>query len=166
MPAIALGALDTNLLALTSAYAALANGGIFIAPRLFVSVNDGADEELITSPIVEEKVADENAVYVLTNILQGALERGTGKRSCVPWATAPPRRARPGPPGRARRVVRGLYADLGGRGLGWVRRQFRLGLTGASAAAPIWAEFMKCAAPYHEQSAFLAPPGWYLRRWI
>ena len=79
MPALALGALDVSLLNLTSAYAALADGGVLATPRLYSKVLDRSGKELAEAPSLQERVASEPAVFVLTNILQGVIERGTGK---------------------------------------------------------------------------------------
>ena len=40
VPSLALGSVDTNLLSLTAAFSALANGGFYVTPRLFLTATD------------------------------------------------------------------------------------------------------------------------------
>jgi penicillin-binding protein 1C len=71
--ALALGSADVTLLALTNAYRALANGGVFSPPRL-----RGA-------PAVSRRVADAAAVHLVTDILadNGARARTFGLDSAL-----------------------------------------------------------------------------------
>lgn len=70
-PAIALGAIDTTLFQLTSAYATLANNGIKTEPRFTLQAKEKYYDGL--------KIAGPGPTFVLTNILQGVIERGTAK---------------------------------------------------------------------------------------
>ncbi|MCB0336242.1 MAG: transglycosylase domain-containing protein, partial [Bdellovibrionales bacterium] len=67
-PAIALGALETNLTHITAAYAALANGGMHVQPRFFDQVVSTGGDLIARSPVDVHQAANEGAVYVLTNI--------------------------------------------------------------------------------------------------
>lgn len=159
VPSLALGALDTNLLRLTAAYAALANGGVYLQPRLFTSALDSSGERLATAEIVEERVSDENATYVLTNILEGVLSRGTGKGARSKGFS----RAAAGKTGtsdNARDAWFVGYTPTLATGV-WVGFDDNspIGITGGAAAAPIWGEFMKCSSPFVPPGDFLPPPG-------
>jgi penicillin-binding protein 1B len=159
VPALALGAVDATLLQLTSAYGALANSGVFTHPRLFTSARDEDNDQLATSTIREEVVADENAVYVLTSIMEGVLDRGTGKGARAAGFS----RAAAGKTGTSNdardawfigftpNLVAGVWVGLDDNS--------PLGLTGGGVASPIWGEFMKCASPYFRDSPFVAPRG-------
>ncbi|MCO6432450.1 MAG: PBP1A family penicillin-binding protein [Deltaproteobacteria bacterium] len=157
VPSVALGAVDTNLLRLTAAYAALANGGRYVAPRLYIAALD-ADQELVAaSPIYEAQLADENAVYVLTNILQGVLERGTAKvvRSLGFMRTAAGKTGTSNDTRDAWFI--GFTPNLAvGVWVGFDDNS-KIGLTGGALAAPIWTKFMQCAAPFHEALDFVKP---------
>lgn len=159
VPALALGATDTTLLDLTAAYAALANGGVYIAPRLFVSARDNDGQPLATSPVEEEPVADEDAVYVLTNILQGVIDRGTGKAVRRLGYTGPAA-GKTGTSSDARDAwFVGFTPDLAtGVWVGYDDNR-KIGLTGGVLAAPIWTAYMKCVAQFHAISDFVPPPG-------
>lgn len=158
VPAIALGAVDTTLLDLSAAYGALANGGRYVNPRLFLSVNDPSEGELLSNEIIEDQVADEGAVFVLTNILQGVIERGTGRviRQLGYSGTAAGKTGT-SDEGRNSWFV-GYSPDLvSGVWVGYDDNA-PTDLSGAVAAAPIWANYMKCAAPFVESTDFLMPP--------
>lgn len=159
LPSLALGALDTNLLRLTAAYAAIANGGVFISPRMYVAAFDGDNERLSAPKIVEQRVADENATFVLTNILQGVIERGTAQSVRRSGFTGPAA-GKTGTSDSARdawfvgftpNLVAGVWVGFDDNA--------QTGLTGGGAAAPVWADFMKCSAIYLSEANFIPPPG-------
>jgi penicillin-binding protein 1B len=159
VPALALGALDTNLLRLTAAYGALANGGVYIAPRLFISALDSGGDRLAVSPPAEERVSEENATFVLTNILQGVVERGTAKGVRAKGFTQPAA-GKTGTSDNARDAWFVGFTPTLTAGV-WVGFDDNspLGLTGGATAAPIWGEFMKCSEPYFAEAGFIAPRG-------
>lgn len=159
VPALALGALDTNLLRLTAAYAALANGGIYVQPRTFISALDGDGSRLMAAQPHEERVAEENATFALTTILQGVIERGTGK-AVRARGFSRPSAGKTGTSDDARDAwFVGFTPNLAaGVWLGFDDNA-PLGLTGGAAAAPIWGEFMRCSAPFFTESAFIPPRG-------
>lgn len=159
VPSLALGAVDATLLQVTSAYGALANSGVYTHPRLFTSARDEDNDQLATSTIREEVVADENAVFVLTSIMEGVLERGTGKGARSAGFKRPAA-GKTGTSNDARdawfvgftpNLVAGVWVGLDDNS--------PLGLTGGGIASPIWGEFMKCASPYFRESPFLSPRG-------
>lgn len=159
VPALALGALDTNLLRLTAAYAALANSGMYIQPRLFVAALDSDGDRLSASTIFEERVAEESSTYVLTNILQGVIERGTGKGARSRGFDRPAA-GKTGTSDNARDAWFMGFTPTLTAGV-WVGYDDNspLQLTGGAAAAPIWGEFMKCSAPYFGNADFIPPRG-------
>ncbi len=98
---VSLGAAETTLLNLTSAYAPFVNGGMKIEPKLITRIQDrrgktiffeksrkciGCDKfinEGVEFPSIENsniKVISEETAYQMTSILQGAVERGTAKK--------------------------------------------------------------------------------------
>jgi penicillin-binding protein 1B len=157
IPALALGATDTSLLALTAAYGALANSGNYVAPRLFISVVNQDGQVVAKQDLLEEAVANQDAVYVLTDILQGVVERGTaaslrrlGVTREVAGKTGTSNEARDGWfVGFSPNIVAGVWVGYDDNSV--------LGLTGAQAAIPIWSAFMKCADPFIEPLQFIPP---------
>ncbi len=98
---ISLGSAETTLLNLTSAYCSFVNGGKLITPVLIDRIQDGEGNTVINNenrkcancdkisftgkefPEIEdnyEKVISPQTAYQLTSILQGVVERGTGKK--------------------------------------------------------------------------------------
>ena len=98
---VSLGAAETTLLNLTSAYAPFVNGGEKVEPKLISRIQDrrgktifqkkgktclGCDKfinENIKLPFIEstsEKVISEETAYQMTSILQGTVQRGTAKK--------------------------------------------------------------------------------------
>ncbi|HEU5320865.1 MAG TPA: penicillin-binding protein 1A, partial [Methylomirabilota bacterium] len=76
---LALGTADLTLLELTSAYAAFANQGTWIAPTTLRYVTDAQGKLLEEhAPEGKEAVSPEMA-YVITHMLRGVVERGTGQ---------------------------------------------------------------------------------------
>ena len=98
---VSLGAAETTLFSLTSAYAPFVNGGKKIEPKLISRIQDrrgktifqekitkciGCDKFInneIELPKIEnnsEKVFSEETAYQMTSILQGVVQRGTAKK--------------------------------------------------------------------------------------
>ena len=98
---VSLGAAETTLINLTSAYAPFVNGGKKIEPKLISRIQDrrgktifkeknrkciGCDKfeiNKITFPRIENKndrVISEETAYQMTSILEGAVQRGTAKK--------------------------------------------------------------------------------------
>tara|TARA_B100001093_G_scaffold1570_1_gene1567 strand:- start:2180 stop:4537 length:2358 start_codon:yes stop_codon:yes gene_type:complete len=98
---VSLGAAETTLINLTSAYAPFVNGGKKIEPRLISRIQNrrgstifkeknrkcvGCDEFInneIKFPTIEnknERVISEETAYQMTSILKGAVQRGTAKK--------------------------------------------------------------------------------------
>jgi penicillin-binding protein 1A len=98
---VSLGAAETTLMSLTSAYAPFVNGGKKVEPNLISRIQDrrgktifksknrkctGCDEFInndVKFPIIENKndrVISEETAYQMTSILQGAVQRGTAKK--------------------------------------------------------------------------------------
>ncbi len=98
---ISLGSAETTLLNLTSAYCAFINGGKLIKPVIIDRIQDGEGNTIINNenrkcancdqisftgkefPKVEDnfnQVISSQTAYQITSILQGVVERGTGKK--------------------------------------------------------------------------------------
>ena len=98
---VSLGAVETTLIDLTSAYAPFVNGGNKINPKLISRIQDrrgktifqeknrkciGCDKFIIDEINLPEikstnkKIISEETAYQMTSILQGSVERGTAKK--------------------------------------------------------------------------------------
>ncbi len=98
---ISLGSAETTLLNLTSAYSSFVNGGKLISPVIIDRIQDSEGNTIINNenrkcmncdkisftgkdyPQIEdnyEQVMSEQTAYQVTNILEGVIKRGTGKK--------------------------------------------------------------------------------------
>ena len=98
---VSLGAAETTLISLTSAYATFVNGGFKIEPTLISRIQDRRGKTILQKKNREciscdkfineenelpgiqnnsERVISEETAYQMTSILQGAVERGTAKK--------------------------------------------------------------------------------------
>jgi penicillin-binding protein 1A len=79
VPSIALGTAGVTALELTSAYTTFARLGTAVAPR-FVTKVENSDGRLLWQPVVTPReVMDSAAAYLITDMLEEAVERGTGR---------------------------------------------------------------------------------------
>ena len=100
---MALGSGETTLARLVSGYAAFVNGGHVVQPKLVDYIEDrygrvlnGEKTQMIewesdllppTADDASEPLSDEQSLYQIVSILQGAVERGTGRQAQVPGHT-------------------------------------------------------------------------------
>lgn len=102
--AMVLGAAESTLLRMTRAYSMIANGGQFIEATLLDRIQDRNGRTILADPTVHcsgcdastlqlggiphlvygsKQVADPASIYQLTSILEGVIQRGTGKKLSV-----------------------------------------------------------------------------------
>ena len=147
---------------MTTAYGGLANGGILTSPRMFISVLDPQGALLHSSNIEEKYVANPAPVFVITNLMQGVVERGTGnviRRKKFTYPVA----GKTGTSNDTRDAwFLGFTPEIAaGVWIGFDDNA-KLGLTGSSGAAPIWADFMKCSAIFPTRALFYTSAWSYL----
>jgi penicillin-binding protein 1B len=139
-PALALGTEEVTPLQLASAYAAFVNDGRHVDARAITSV--GEPPATHAAPETVDQVVSPTTAYMITNMLQGVVERGTA------------RKARGAVPGTAIAGKTGTSRDGWFVGYSpnlvcavWIGfdDNKQLGLTGAEAALPAWVDFMNDA---------------------
>ena len=177
---MALGAGETTLLRLTSAYAMLVNGGRRIDPTLIDRIQDRhgltifrhdmrscegcqgeawASQEPPELPDERERIADPASAYQVVSMLQGVIQRGTGRRV---RAVGKPLAGKTGTTndsldtwfmGFSPDLAVGVFAGFDEpRPLG--RRE-----TGSSVSAPVFRDFMAAALDGQPAIPFRIPPG-------
>jgi len=156
---LALGTSDLTLLELTSAYATLANQGLWLPPTTVRYVTD-AEGKLLEEHVPEprEAVSPEMA-YVITHMLRGVVERGTGHGAKV---LARPIAAKTGTTndysnawfvGFTPRLATGVW-------VGYDRpRSLGRDETGSRIAVPIWVAYMSKVLADSPKEEFPIPPG-------
>ncbi len=129
-------------LQVAGAYTAFANGGRHAEPmfiRSVVSANGTVQE---TDQPKTRQVLDPRVTYLVTNVMEDVINRGTGASVRAMGFTTPAA-------GKTGTSHDGWFAGYTSNLLCIVWVGFDdnrdLGLTGGSSAAPIWAEFMKRA---------------------
>ncbi len=160
VPSLALGAGEVSPLELAQAYATIVNGGRRIDLSAIRSISQGTQSELVyTAPLEEEQIVSEAAVFVLTDMLRSVIESGTGAGVRRRGFTLPAA----GKTGTSNDARDSWFVGFTPRHLAvaWVGYDSSkpLGLTGAQAAAPLWTEYMKCAAPMEAELDFVPPVG-------
>jgi len=83
--ATALGGLTqgVNLFELATAYTAFANGGILSKPIAILKVLDENDQLLEEAHVVQQSVLGADVAYILTNMMEGVIENGTGAPAAI-----------------------------------------------------------------------------------
>ncbi len=162
---LALGASEVTPLELTSAYTVFANKGLYAEPYYIISVKNSEGEILEeASPVVTDAVRPEVA-YVLTNMLKGVIQNGTGRSV---RSLNRPSAGKTGTTNDYRDAwFVGYTPDLA-TGV-WVgfddNRSMGRGETGGRAAAPIWLKFMEQALK-NKPSLDFTPPRHVVARTI
>jgi penicillin-binding protein 1A len=140
---IALGTSDLSLLEITSAYGALANQGAWMRPTAIRYVLDSQRKLLEENTPQSKQVVSPELAYVMTYMLRGTIERGTGVAA---RALGRPAAAKTGTTndysnawfiGYTPQLVTGVW-------VGYDRpRSLGKDETGSRVAVPIWTSFMQ-----------------------
>ncbi|MBI3811002.1 MAG: PBP1A family penicillin-binding protein [Nitrospirae bacterium] len=154
---MALGSSSVSLIELTSSYGVFANEGVRAEPMAVLSVADSSGQVLEEhEPVANEVIAKETA-YVITNMMEDVIQRGTGWRAKV---LNRPLAGKTGTTndftdawfvGFAPNLAAGVWVGFDDvRSLG--DRE-----AGASAALPIWINFMRAAFEVVPEMTFPIP---------
>ena len=178
--AMALGAGETTLLRLTTAYAMLVNGGRRITPTLVDRVQDRNGSTIFSHdqrncpgcrgetwrgqdvprlPDEREQVADRASAYQVVSMLQGVVERGTGRRVA---AVGKPLAGKTGTTNKSQDTwFVGFSPDLAVGVFAGFDEPSTLGPkeTGSSVAAPIFRYVMAASLAETPAIPFRIPPG-------
>ena len=154
VPALALGSFEVTPLELAVAFATVANGGTPVRPHGFRRITGHGGVSPFSGG---SRLAPEEA-YLLTHLLRGVIDRGTG----APARATGLGGAVAGKTGTTNDTRDAWFAGYSPRLVAVVWVGFddgtRLGLSGARAALPIWADFMRAAAALEEPGEFSVPP--------
>ncbi len=151
VPALALGAETVIPIEMVSAFAAFANRGVLMRPLAILRVEDKFGNVLEEYHPVPAEVLSEGSAYIITDMMRGVLDmgRGTGRLARTVYGFTRPAAGKTGTTndfsdawfiGFTPQIAAGVWVGvddpsvtLGG------------GQSGAVAALPIWAPFMKAA---------------------
>jgi len=154
---MALGSSSMTLIELTSAFGVFANEGVRSEPIAVLSVTDPAGQVLEEHEPVSNEVMTKETAYVITNMMEDVIEHGTGWRAKV---LKRPLAGKTGTTndftdawfvGFAPNIATGVWVGFDDvRSLG--DRE-----AGASAALPIWINFMRAAFEVLPEMTFAIP---------
>jgi len=87
-PSLSLGAFETTLLELTTAYAVIANGGRAVHPHAIAEIATGGKRLWRAPPALAPQVASASATAALARMLEGVIAEGTGRAARLPRPAA------------------------------------------------------------------------------
>jgi penicillin-binding protein 1A len=140
---LALGAAESTLVEMTSAYSAFANQGVRLEPYAVMSIADREGNVLLENRPEPHEALRADTAFVMTNLLRGVVQHGTAAAAAtLDWPLA------------GKTGTMDEYTDAWFIGFDpnitvgvWVgydeKKPLGNGETGAQAALPIWMDFMK-----------------------
>jgi membrane peptidoglycan carboxypeptidase len=135
----------------------LANDGIMVESRLYTSIRSADGDLLKSNDLKEDFIAPATSVFLINDILKGAIQRGTGiriKKSGFNSEVA-------GKTGTSNNSRDTWFVGYTPRFLAaiWIgeKNNSSTGSTGGTLAAPVWADFMKCIDPSAYETPFIKP---------
>jgi len=141
-PTLTLGVFDVSLQEMVAAYGTLGNRGILVKPRYITRVLDRQGQILWEPSLHLEDATSPQVAFVATNLLEGVIERGTGRSASH---LRGPLAGKTGTTddfkdawflGFAPRLATGVWVGYD------MPKSLGAGETGARAALPIWKLFM------------------------
>ena len=156
---IALGSSGISLLELLRAYSVFANQGYLVEPVFILKVVDRNGNVLEEMAPERKKVIEKSTAYIMTNLLEGVVQHGTGRRV---KALKRPAAGKTGTTnnlfdawfvGYTPEYITGVWVGLD------EEAPMGYGETGSRAASPIWLGFMKRALEGKPIKVFQAPEG-------
>ena len=158
-PSVVLGAAEVTPSEVAQAFSALANSGLRAQPLSIKKVIDRGGLPIERKPVQVEQVVSPDTAYLVTHLMEGVLDYGTGR---------PARKRGFSRPAAGKTGTTNDYRDAWFVGFTpdllavvWVGfdQKRPLNLAGAEAALPIWTEFMKQATASMPATDFAPPPG-------
>jgi len=146
VPSMALGANDVIPMDVVDAYGVFASGGVRCTPRSIVWIKDRNGQEIANFGIEREVVLSEETSAIMVDLLQNVMNAGTGGSVRWRWGFNYPAAGKTGTTnnfnnawflGFTPRIVAGVWV-----GFDDPKTSLGQGMSGASAALPIWAIFM------------------------
>ncbi len=164
VPSLVLGTSEVIPIELAGAFAVLANFGTRTEPLVIKAVVDRDGEVLTRKDIAVEQVIAPEEAYLVTSLLQGVVERGTGRGVRALGYTRPVA----GKTGTTSDFRDAWFVGYTPETLAlvWVGFDHNrpLNLTGSEAALPIWTEVMRRVTATEPARDFTPPPGVVLRK--
>jgi penicillin-binding protein 1B len=159
-PSMALGTTEVTPLQLAAAYAVFANGGRKVKPTFVSKIVAGADDVIYQSQAGENQIVSEKTAYMITDMLQSVVERGTARKANGALGKNVAFAGKTGSSKDGWFV--GYTPNLVTVAWVGVDENEDIGATGGEIALPLWTEFMKSAVQLRPElggESFLMPKG-------
>jgi len=159
VPSLALGTSEVTLLEITTAFAGLANLGVHTPPTTLEADPAATAAQAQASLPAPERAVSAEAAFLVTNLLRGVMRDGTGRVSARYGLSEITAGKTGSSDGLRDAWFVGYTPDLV---VGvWVGKDdgTPIGMTGAEAALPIWADVMQGAVQRTPPRPFTPPPG-------
>jgi len=149
VPSIFLGTSEITVYEMVGAYGTFVNKGVYIKPRFITKVEDHKGNLLAQSVSRKREVMDERTAYLMTNLLQGVVQRGTGVRLRYKYGLNNPMGGKTGTTqnhsdgwfmGITPELVSGVWVGAEDRSVHFEGIYYG---QGANMALPIWALYMQ-----------------------
>jgi len=156
---IALGSSGVSILELVNAYSVFNNSGYLVEPVFITKIIDRDGNVLEESVPTKEKAIEKTTAYIMTNLLEGVVQHGTG------WRAKALGRPTAGKTGTTNDLFDAWFIGFTPRYItgAWVGfdEESSLGVyeTGSKAACPIWLGFMKRILDKKPVRIFQVPEG-------
>jgi penicillin-binding protein 1A len=148
-PSICIGSFDASVFDMTGAYCVFANHGIWTEPTFITRIEDKNGNVIYTNHVQVKQAMDEQTAYVMTYMLKGVIEEGTGTRLRSKYGLTNPIGGKTGTTqnnsdgwfiGITPQLVTGIWTGCEDRAIHF--RTMSLG-EGANSALPIFALYMQ-----------------------
>lgn len=149
VPSVFLGTSEITVKEMVGAYGTFANKGVYIKPRFISKIEDSKGNEIAHSIPQKHEVMGAKTAYLMTNLLEGVVKRGTGVRLRYKYKLYNPIGGKTGTTqnhsdgwfmGITPNLVSGVWVGAEDRAIHF--EGIRLG-QGANMALPIWALYMQ-----------------------
>ncbi len=155
---LALGSTEVIPLELALAYATVARGGLYLPPKIIRSASTVENEELYgDQPVEPEQVVDPETAYTLIDMMKGVVKQGTAAKAArMPYYLA-------GKTGTTNDFRDAWFVGFSPNLLcavwvGYDKEAHLAGReSGATAALPIWIDFMSKALAFYPNEDFSSP---------
>ncbi len=158
-PSVVLGAAEVTPFEVAQAFSVLANSGLRAEPLSVKKVIDRGGLPIERKPVQVEQVLSPDTGYLVTHLMEGVLDYGTGN-GARKRGFKRPAAGKTGTTNDYRDAwFVGFTPDL--LAVVWVGfdQKRPINLAGGEAALPIWTEFMKQATAGMPETSFVPPPG-------
>jgi penicillin-binding protein 1B len=155
LPSAALGAFDVTPIQAAGAYTIFPNSGVYRQPRLITGVMSGSGKTIVHHKPKSKRVAKESSAVMATAIMQGVMTNGTA-RNAASLGIGDLAAGKTGTTDDFRDAWFAGFTPTTSTVV-WVGKDKNgsIGLSGASAALPVWAAYVNSAAA--ERGAFDQP---------